>query len=124
MNLALFTGRTTSDIELKATPSGKSVATFSLAVKRPYTKDTKDFIDMVAWNKTAETLAKYVKKGHAIAISKSHLETRTWKDQEGKNRKVTEVVVEEFEFLEKKTSEHSETTVGYVELTDDEELPF
>lgn len=124
MNLALFTGRTTSDIELKATPSGKSVATFSLAVKRPYTKDTTDFIDMVAWNKTAETLAKYVKKGHAIAISKSHLETRTWKDQEGKNRKVTEVVVEEFEFLEKKTSEHSETTVGYVELTDDEELPF
>lgn len=124
MNLGLFTGRTTSDIELKATPSGKSVATFSLAVKRPYTKDTTDFIDMVAWNKTAETLAKYVKKGHAIAISKSHIETRTWKDQECKNRKVTEVVVEEFEFLEKKTSEHSETTVGYVELTDDEELPF
>lgn len=124
MNLGLFTGRTTSDIELKATPSGKSVATFSLAVKRPYTKDTTDFLDMVAWNKTAETLAKFVKKGHAIAISKSHIETRTWKDQDGKNRKVTEVVVEEFEFLEKKTSEHSETTVGYVELSDDEELPF
>ena len=124
MNTVILTGRTTSDIELKTTPQGKSVVSFSLAVKRPYSKDTTDFIDMVAWNKTAETLSQYVKKGQAIAISKSHIETRTWKDQEGKNRKSTEVVVEEFEFLEKKTSEPSQTTPGFVEITEDEDLPF
>lgn len=125
MNTALLIGRTTSDIELKATPQGKSVVSFSLAVKRPYTKDTTDFIDMVAWNKTAETIARYVKKGHAIAVSKGHIETRTWKDQEGKTRKATEVVVEEFEFLEKRqTSESSETAPQFEELSTEEELPF
>ena len=124
MNTAILIGRTTADIELKTTPQGKSVVSFSLAVKRPYTKDTTDFIDMVAWNKTAETLAQYVKKGHAIAISKGHIETRTWKDQEGKNRKATEVVVEEFEFLEKKTSEPAQTTPGFEEISTEEELPY
>lgn len=125
MNTAILIGRTTSDIELKATPSGKTVATFSLAVKRPYSKDTTDFIDMVAWNKTAETLAQYVKKGHAIAISKGHIETRTWKDQEGKTRKATEVVVEEFEFLEKKqTNDFTQTTPQFEDINNDEDLPF
>jgi single-strand DNA-binding protein len=49
MNSVKFLGRTTSDIELKRTDRGKSVATFSLAVKRPFTKDTTDFFNVVAW---------------------------------------------------------------------------
>lgn len=101
MNIALLTGRTTSDIELRNTQSGKQVCSFTLAVKRPFAKDTTDFIDMQAWGKTAETLSAYVKKGTLIAISKGHLETRTW-EKDGQKHKATEVVVEEFEFLEKK----------------------
>ena len=125
MNIAALIGRTTSDIELRTTPSGKSVVNFSLAIKRPYTKDTTDFIDVIAWNKTAETLSQYVKKGHAIAVTKGHIETNTWEDTEGKKRKSTNVVIEEFEFLEKKaTSEASQTPSGFVEISNEEELPF
>ena len=121
MNISVLTGRTTSDIELKITPSGKPVVSFTLAVKRPYSKDTTDFIDVVAWNKTAETLAQYVKKGQAIAVSKGHIETNTWEDNEGKKRKSTNVVIEEFEFLEKK---QDATTPEFEEVSSEEDLPF
>ena len=100
MNNVVFTGRTTNDIEIKQTQSGKVVCSFSLAVKRPFAKDTTDFIDMVAWGKTAELLASMVKKGTSIAV-KGHLETRTW-EKDGQKRKAVEVIAEEFEFLEKK----------------------
>ena len=128
MNITLLTGRTTSDIELRTTQSGKQVCSFSLAVKRPYSKDATDFIDMQAWGKTAETLSAYVKKGTLIAISKGHLETRTW-EKDGQKHKATEVVVEEFEFLEKKEQTADSATPYKVaeeafEPVTDEDCPF
>lgn len=129
MNISLLTGRTTSDIVLKQTQSGKLVCSFTLAVKRPYSKDTTDFIDMQAWGKTAETLSSLVKKGTLIAISKGHLETRTW-EKDGQKHKATEVVVEEFEFLEKKEQTAEDTAPykiaeeSFEKVSDDEDCPF
>ena len=96
MNSVKFLGRTTSDIELKRTEGGKSVATFSLAVKRPFTKDTTDFFNVVAWEKTAETLSNYVNKGTMIVIE-GYITNRQY-EKDGQKRYATEIVVERFHF--------------------------
>ena len=96
MNSVTLMGRTTSDIELKRTESGKCVSTFSLAVKRPFTKDTTDFFNIVAWEKTAETLSNYVQKGTMIVIE-GYITNRQY-EKDGHKRYATEIVVERFHF--------------------------
>ena len=134
MNSVVITGRTTSDIELKVTQSGKNVTSFTLAVKRPYTKDEVDFLDFQAWGNTAERLSKYVKKGDMIGV-RGRVQTRTWKAQDGSNRKATEIVAEEVEFLSPKKQDGSQTNgqtsgvysgndVEYEQMTNDDDLPF
>lgn len=103
MNNLTLIGRTTSAIELKQTTAGKSVATFSLAVKRPFTKDTTDFFNIVAWEKTAEAIAKYVNKGNLIAI-RGYLRNRSWEDNNGNKRYATEIVAEEVDFCESRNA--------------------
>ncbi len=98
MNSIILLGRATSSIELKQTQAGKSVASFSLAVKRPFTKDTTDFITVCAWDKQAELLSNYVSKGNQICI-RGYLTTRTWTDNQGQKRYVTEVVADEVSFV-------------------------
>lgn len=98
MNSIILLGRATSSIELKQTQAGKSVASFSLAVKRPFTKDTTDFITVCAWDKQAELLSKYVSKGNQICI-RGYLTTRTWTDNQGQKRYATEVVADEVSFV-------------------------
>ena len=97
MNSIVFIGRITNPIELKQTQAGKSVANFSLAVKRPFTKDTTDFFNLTAWDKQAEIIAKHVGKGDQIAI-RGYLQNRSWTDNNGNKRIVIEVVVEDFYF--------------------------
>ncbi len=70
MNVVSLIGRMTADPELKQTANGKSVIRFTLAVKRSY-GDKTDFIRCEAWNKTAETMAKFLKKGDPVAITGS-----------------------------------------------------
>ena len=101
MNSIILLGRTTSAIELKQTQAGKSVATFSLAVKRPFTKDTTDFFNVTVWDKQAELLSKYVGKGDQICI-RGYLQNRTWEDQQGNKRYATDVVAQEITFCESK----------------------
>lgn len=101
MNNIVLLGRATSEIELKQTQAGKSVVSFSLAVKRPFSKDTTDFFTICAWDKQAEILSKYVNKGDQICI-RGHLTTRSWEDNNGNKRYATEVVAQEFEFCEAK----------------------
>lgn len=104
MNNIQLLGRTTSDLELKTTTSGKSVCSFTLAVDRKYSKDTTDFIPCTIWDKGAEVMSKYVKKGQLIAIDGS-LYTRKYEDKNGNNRTAYEVKVNNFYFAEsKKTS--------------------
>lgn len=110
MNNLVLLGRATNSIELKQTQSGKSVVSFSLAVKRPFAKDTTDFFTVVAWDKQAELLSRYVGKGDQICI-RGHLTTRTWEDQQGNKRYATEVVANEVSFCEsKKDSEGNNTS--------------
>jgi single-strand DNA-binding protein len=106
MNKAILIGRLTRDPELKFTAgSGTAVASFTLAVDRQFkNKDGQkeaDFINCVAWNKTAETISNYLKKGSLIAAS-GRIQTRTYDNNEGKKVYVTEVIVEDFQFLDSK----------------------
>lgn len=102
MNTIVLQGRTTAPIELKQTQAGKSVATFSLAVKRPFTKDVTDFFNVTVWDKQAETMSRFVKKGNLICI-RGYLQNRSWEDNNGNKRIATEIVAQEFDFCEAKS---------------------
>ena len=101
MNTITLLGRTTAQIELKQTKTGKSAVSFTLAVKRPFTKDITDFFTIVAWDKQAELLARYVGKGSLVCV-RGHLTTRSWEDSNGTKRYATEVVTDEVSFCESK----------------------
>lgn len=90
MNVSILTGYLPRDIEVKSTNSGKSVATFSLGVKRPFTTDTTDYFTVVAWNKTAEYLGKYGKKGAFVEVQGS-LRPNSYESKDG--QKVTTVEI-------------------------------
>ena len=109
MNSITLLGRTTNSIELKQTQAGKSVATFSLAVKRPFTKDTTDFFNVTAWDKQAETMSRFVKKGNLICI-RGYLQNRSWEDNNGNKRIATEIVAQEFDFCEAKSTAQGTNT--------------
>lgn len=122
MNKWIGMGRLTKDPELKYTSSNKAVASFTLAVNRRFKQDGQpeaDFINIVAWNKTAEFCAKYFTKGSQVAVV-GRIQTRTWDDSEGKKHYVTEIVADEAYFADSKKGQQSE---GF-ETVDDDELPF
>lgn len=98
MNIGGITGNLTRDPELRRTGDGKAVASFCVAVKRPYSKDKTDFIDCVAWDKIAEFVSKYFSKGSGIAVDGFYT-TRTWEDNDGKKRKNTELVASSVGFM-------------------------
>lgn len=106
MNKVFLIGRLTRDPELKFTAgSGVAVTTFTLAVDRRFkNKDGQreaDFINIVAYSKLAETLANYLKKGRLVAVS-GRLEIRTFEGNDGQKKYYTDVVIDDFQFLEKK----------------------
>jgi single-strand DNA-binding protein len=98
MNIAGITGHLTRDPELRRTGDGKAVASFCVAVKRPYSKDKTDFIDCVAWGNIAEFVSKYFSKGSGIAVDGFNT-TRTWDDKDGNKRKSTELVASSIGFM-------------------------
>lgn len=102
MNQTILIGRITKDLELKATPSGKFVCEFSLAVNRIGSEET-DFITVVVWEKQAENLAKYQGKGSQIAVSGS-IRVDTY-EVEGQRRYKTYVLANNIEYLGTKSSE-------------------
>lgn len=103
MNSCNFTGRIANDLELRTSPSGVSVCSFSLAVKRPRVKDETDFINFTAFRQTAEYLATYAKKGTLIEVS-GVLTSRKWQDKNGNNRTSFEVIVDNASILESKNN--------------------
>ena len=136
LNKVMLCGRLVADPELKTTPSNISVTSFRLAVDRGYTKQGEekqtDFIDVVCWRQTAEFVSKYFKKGSAAYVGGS-IQTRSWKDKEGNNRKTVEVVADEVKFAESKrdsgksdsdTSFSNVPSEDFHEIGDDDELPF
>lgn len=112
MNKVILVGRTTKDIELVNTTSGKTMTTFSLAVNRSGGQDGADFINCQAWEKRAELLNEYVPKGTKIGIV-GHLNTYTWETKDGTTMYGWNVVVDELEFLESKPKEEQDNKKSY-----------
>ena len=104
MNSINIIGRLTKEVELRRTQSGKAVATYSLAVKRPRSKEDTDFINCVTWEKAAEYLSQYGHKGDVVAVNGS-LQSRKWEDKNGNKRTEWEVVTDSVELLSGKKDE-------------------
>ena len=107
MNIAILMGRMAKDPELRYTSGGKAYTNFTLAVQK--TKDEADFVNCVAWEKTAETIAEYFRKGRKILVQ-GRLNVSSY-EQNGEKRKSTKVVVSSFEFVE--SSGTSNNNGGY-----------
>ena len=105
MNKVILLGRLTKDPEVKQTGSGTAVCSFSVACDRRFKSQNgerqTDFINCVAWRQQAELLGKYFHKGSRISITGS-IQNRSYDDQNGQKRYVTEVMVEEIEFVDTK----------------------
>ena len=108
MNNINITGNLTKDIELKSTQSGISVCSFNVAVKRPHTKDTTDFIPVTAWRQNAEYLGRYARKGNRVGISGS-LTTRIYEDRDGNKRTAYEILADSVELLESRSYTQTNT---------------
>ncbi len=108
LNRSILMGRLTSDPELKQTPNGIFVTSFSIAVNRNYNRDITDFINIVAWRNTAEFICRYFKKGQLVALEGS-IQTRNYEDKTGNKRTAFEVVADQVYFAESKNSNISNT---------------
>ena len=107
-------GRLTKDPEIRYTPSQKVVAQFTLAVDRPFTKDGQkeaDFIPCVAWGKSAELIGNSCAKGHRLFVE-GRLQIRNYEGKDGQKRYVAEVIVNSFEFIERKEQAKSMQDMG------------
>ncbi|MEG1448133.1 MAG: single-stranded DNA-binding protein [Oscillospiraceae bacterium] len=150
INKVILVGRLTSDPEVKQTQSGLAVVSFAVACNRQYEQNGErkaDFINCVAWRKTAEFIGKYFKKGNSIGIEGS-IQTRKYQDKDGNKRIAVEVLVEKVSFVESNnqksdgytpsdtnappspdtdsgTANYSNGSVDdFVELESDTDLPF
>jgi single-strand DNA-binding protein len=116
INRVILVGRLTRDPELRYTPNGVAVATFTLAVNRTFTNQQgereADFINCVVWRRPAENVANFLKKGSLAGVD-GRLQTRSYEGQDGRRVYVTEVVADSVQFLEPKgSSEQRGTTAG------------
>lgn len=137
MNKTILIGRLARDPELKTTQNGKFVATFTLAVNRRFKQEGQpqaDFFNIVAWAKQAETICNYLGKGQQIALS-GRLQSRSYDAQDGSKRYVTEVILEEFDFVGYKNENNNQNAAlkndhplefddDFHLLPDDDEVPF
>lgn len=109
-NKCVLIGNLCADPELKNTTTGKTVTTFRIGVGRKMQKDQTDFLDIVAWNKTAEFVARCFRKGSSILVCGA-IQTRAYEAQDGTKRKVVEVVADEVSFVEKRRDAGEAQTV-------------
>jgi len=137
MNKVILVGRLTRDPDVKTTTSGKTVATFTLAVDRRFkNKDGQkeaDFVPIVVWGKQAEIVDQYLSKGSQIGIS-GRLQVRSYDDKEGQRRYATEVIAEEVNFIggNKDRGSQSHAAEGpplnldddFHLMADDDDIPF
>ena len=144
LNKVILMGHMTADPELKQTPNGVAVVSFSIAVNRRARSGEQpvaDFFNVTAWRGTAEIVSRYFHKGSALCVTGS-LQTRTWQDQNGQKRYATEVVVDDAMFVDSKNDSAAQgyTPDAYAtpsfssaagadapkfeELKSDDDLPF
>lgn len=130
MNITALSGRLTKDPELRHTTSGKAVVAFTIAVDRPGVKDKTDFIDCIAWEKKAEFVSRYFRKGQRIEVS-GIITTRTY-EKDGEKRKTTEIRCDQVFFGDSKKSDSGQPVPSpegqpgdFQEVQDeDDDLPF
>lgn len=108
INSCVLIGRLTKDVEERRTQSGKAVAMFTLAIDRKKKEDGADFIPCIAWDKAAETIARYVHKGDLFAVT-GYIHTRSY-EKDGRKNYVTEIVTTGFQFLEHKPKMASDSS--------------
>ncbi|MGQ7542967.1 single-stranded DNA-binding protein [Streptococcus suis] len=136
INNVVLVGRLTRDVELRYTPNNVAVGAFTLAVNRNFKNAAgdreADFVNCVIWNKQAENLANWTKKGHLIGIT-GRIQTRSYDNQQGQRVYVTEVVAESFQVLEKRDNSANYSSMdeqmppgisGQPMDIDDDGLPF
>ena len=114
INKAILMGRLTRDPELRHTNSGTPVCSFSIAINNGYGENAQtDFVNCVAWNKTAEFVSKYFAKGRMIIVT-GRISSRSWEGSDGKKNYVTEVVANEVAFGESKRDGGGSSSQGAV----------
>lgn len=127
MNTWVGIGRLTRDPNVKYTQSGKAYASFTLAIDRRKSADGNqqaDFIQCVAWEKTAEVISQYTGKGRKIAVE-GRIQTRSYDAQDGNKRYVTEVVVQSMEFCDSKGGQQLSDAKEFGGTTvPDDDIPF
>lgn len=110
MNNVSLIGRLTKDVQERRTQNGTPVVSFTLAVDRRKKEEGADFINCIAWNKSAETIAKYVHKGDLFGVT-GYIQTRSY-EKDGRTNYATEVVTTGFQFLERKREMSSDSPSG------------
>ena len=134
LNKAILGGRLVGSPELKQTPQGVAVTTFSIAVNRRGKKDETDFINCVAWRQTAEFICKHFGKGSSICIV-GQIQVRSWNDNNGNKRSATEVIADEAYFVDSKAEGNGDgfsvpsaskpsQNANFEEVSPDDDLPF
>lgn len=129
MNKVILIGRLTKDPELRfAAGSGTGVSRFTIAINRQFKKDETDFINCVAFGKTAETISQYLRKGRQIAVTGS-IRTGSYDAKDGTKRYTTDIAVDSFEFVGNKedsgnTIQNENVTEDGLTPVDDGDTPF
>jgi single-stranded DNA-binding protein len=125
MNNVTLMGRLTRDPELKYSQAGKAYCRFTVAVNRDFNKDEADFINCLAFGKTAETIAEWLVKGRRIALQ-GRIQTGSYQNSNGDTVYTTEVVADRFEFIDSARSDTNKRQVysNNDELLDEEPFPF
>jgi len=134
LNVCAIIGRLVADPELRQTTTGRQVTAIRVAVDRSYGKEKQaDFLDVVAWEKTAEFICKYFTKGSLIAVQGS-IQTRSYEDKAGNKRTAVEIMAREVSFCESKGGQRTEKEdrgtgapdidAGFEPVSDNGDLPF
>ncbi len=119
MNKVILSGNLTKDVDVRATQNGKSVAKVGIAVNQGYgDKQTTDFFNLVAWDKTADLMSKYLHKGSKILVE-GRLKNNNYEDNKGVKHYAVDVIVETVEFMDSKGSTKKESADSY-----DDDMPF
>ena len=125
MNNVTLMGRLTRDPELKYSQAGKAYCRFTVAINREFNREEADFINCLAFGKTAETIAEYLKKGRRIAIV-GRIQTGNYENKNGDKVSTFEVVADKFEFVDSARSETSKKSYSNNDdvLDDNDDFPF
>lgn len=128
MNKLIIIGNLTRDPESRTTQSGKTVCSFTVAVNRRGSDNTADFFRVSAWSQLGENCQRYLAKGRKVAVS-GRVSVSTYQANDGTTKANIEVMAEDVEFLTAKGEQVEQKPVqqpqqGYIDVTDDEELPF